>query len=271
VRNLAGAALATLRPVPATVAALKGALEPLLGKPRALQKLVVCGSTTVLEDPELLDPAADLEVCCLHDETPLWAWDLEGNPDAKALEVQGPRLTCPKLQTNYVNVLTREPLRSGRHYIEFVMHNIGDEQWCGLVADAAQAGSRTSGRGLRGWLYYCGRMRSTGSIMDGKGALHAERRAVVEFEKPRPSGDVIGMLIDFDIGAVAFDLNGRLQGACSVPTGQPLYVLTHVDTPRDDVELRKPSLEDAPPENLESLTKSLIDISSGKRLRLPWY
>jgi len=108
---------------------------------------------------------------------------------------------------------------------------------------------------------------SKGDIHDGKGALHAKGRAVKEFQKLRPSGDVIGLLADLEAGAVAFDLNGELQGACAIPTNTPLWLLTHLDRPEDKVELRKPCLADAPPANLESLKGALLDIASGSIMR----
>ena len=55
------------------------------------------------------------------------------------------------------------------------------------------------------------------------------------------------MLVDGDKRILAFALDGRLQGACQVPGAKPLYVLTHVDTPADHVELRKPMLEETAP------------------------
>lgn len=51
-----------------------------------------------------------------------------------------------------------------------------------------------------------------------------------------------------------------------MPGAKPLYVLTHVDTPADHVELRKPMLEDAPQEVLASLTGALLDIEKGEKL-----
>jgi len=270
VKSLAGTVLAEVKPIPNTTLELKVALEELLGRPVALQKLVVSGSMKILSNDETL-AREPLEVLCLHDETPLWTWDLDGNPQKEMLTIEMGRVTCPNLRTDYLNVLTKEPMRSGRHYFEFVMHHIGDEQWCGVVANSKQAGSRVGGRSLTAWTYYCGRMRSHyDSLKDGKGALHAEGRAVVEFAKPQPSGDVIGMLVDLDAGAIAFDLNGELQGACAIPVGQPLWVITHVDTPRDDVELRKPSLVEAAPANLEALSGALLDISKGEELRGGW-
>lgn len=55
------------------------------------------------------------------------------------------------------------------------------------------------------------------------------------------------MLVDGDKRILASALDGRLQGACQVPGAKPLYVLTHVDTPADHVELRKPMLEETAP------------------------
>merc|ERR1719253_1150094 len=104
-------------------------------------------------------------------------------------------------------------------------------------------------------------------IRDGAGALHPEGKAVKEFKKVRPSGDVIGMLADLETGAVAFDLNGELQGACAIPLDRPLWVLTHLDEPDDKVELRKPCLADAPPANLEALKGALLDIAKGQTMR----
>ena len=53
------------------------------------------------------------------------------------------------------------------------------------------AGRRYDGRSLKAWTYYCGRQRrQEGSITDGKGALHANGRAVLEFEKACRPGNV---------------------------------------------------------------------------------
>eukprot|EP00971_Amphidinium_carterae_P183695 3646445-Amphidinium_carterae.1 len=167
---------------------------------------------------------------------------------------------------DFVNVLTKEPIRAGRHYFEFVMHFIGDEQACGVVNDPTQAGPFHNLRMLRAWTYYCGRMRralNAGNIKDGLGALHAKGKAITEFKKLKQSGDVIGMLVDMDRAAVAFSLNGELQGACPIEVDKPLYVITCVDTPKDHVELRKLNLHDAPPSHLQSLEGALLDISTG--------
>lgn len=267
VYNLAGNVLTRVNPIPQDIADLKVIIEHEVGMPCALQKLVKLGDFTPYSDDHRLEADVPFEVSLLRDETPLWSWDLENNPDGDQLEVEGPVVCCPRLRTDYVNVITKEPIRKGIHYFEFVMHYIGDEQSCGLVADPSQAGRTHGLRELTAWTYYPGRMRSTsGSIRDGKGALHAKGKAVKEFAKLKREGDIIGMLVDLERGAVAFSLNGELQGACEVPK-QPLWVLTHVDTPKDVVELRKPCLDDAPPAHLEALQGALIDISQGMSLR----
>jgi len=273
VRNLPGVVLAEVTPIPAQVSLLKTALKEQLGMPQALQKLVKFNDTHVYSDAEALDPTVPYEMLLLKDETPMWTWDLDGNPCKDQIEVDGSVVKCPNLGTDYVNVITKEPVRSGVHYFEFVMHFIGDEQSCGLVADSGQVGERHGLRELRGWTYYPGRMgreSGYGDITDGKGALHAQGRAVKEFKKLKKRGDVIGMLVDLEIGAVAFDLNGELQGACQVPKDTPLWVITHVDTCRDHVELRKPCLDDAPPANLDALKGALLDIEKGVKLNSYW-
>merc|ERR1719215_255425 len=121
---------------------------------------------------------------------------------------------------------------------------------------------------MRAWTYYCGRMGTrSSSIRDGQGALHAEGRAVKEFKKLQQSGDVIGMLVDLDKGAIAFELNGQLQGACPIPTGKPLWVLTHVDRPQDHVDLVKLALQDAPQESIQALSGALLEVRKGEPLR----
>jgi hypothetical protein len=267
VKALSGSPLTDVSPVPATTALLKQTIEAQIGRPAALQKLVLAGSAKILEDQEAL-PQESFDVLCLTDETPMWTWDFDGNPSKDQIQVEGAHLTCPDMRSDYVNVITKEPMRAGRHYFQFVMHHIGDEQWCGVIADPTQAGYRFSGRSMKAWTYYCGRMGSnySSSIRDGNGALHAQGKAVVEFEKLNPSGDVIGMLVDLDLGAIAFDRNGKLQGACPIEK-VPLWVVTHVDTNEDYVELRKPCLDDAPPDNLESLSGALLDITQGLNLR----
>ncbi|CAL1148351.1 unnamed protein product [Cladocopium goreaui] len=263
VTNLAGAVMAELSPVPKSIQEARAEVERASGIPAALQKLVREGQV-LTEDAEL--PEDGCEIICVKDETPMWTWNTE-NPEAKQIEVDGNVVRCPNLCNDFVNVLTREPIRSGIHYFEFVMHKIGDEQWCGVTMMPELAGRRYDGRSLKAWTYYCGRQsRHEGSITDGKGALHANGKAILEFEKACRPGNVINMLVDGDKRILAFALDGRLQGACQVPGAKPLYVLTHVDTPADHVELRKPMLEDAPQEVLASLTGALLDIEKGEKL-----
>lgn len=258
VKDLAGETLAQISPIPATVAQLKQVAMDQSGIPVNLQKIIRDGC--VLEDCEDV-PLDALDLTLLLDETPLYQWDIRGNPDWSQLCVEGSSVQCPELRSDFVNVMTQEPLSKGVHYIQFVMHHIGDEQWCGVVIDKSQAGRACGGRSLRAWSYYCGRQGTArGSLRDGKAALHACGSALKEFAKPRrEGGDVIGMLVDLDVAAVAFDFNGTLQGACAVPR-EPLHVFTHVDTRSDHVELRKPSLEEAPPSNFDALKNALLEV-----------
>merc|ERR1712031_26314 len=97
------------------------------------------------------------------------------NPQLANLQLEGTSiLTCPDLSSDYCTVLTKEPIRSGVHYFEFVMHSIGDEQWCGVTSNPRFFGPRANPRMAKDcWTYYCGRRHSGGGLRDGKGALHA--------------------------------------------------------------------------------------------------
>jgi len=168
------------------------------------------------------------------------------------IDVDGGILKANRLRTNFVNAVTVQPLCSGVHYFLFVMHRIGDEQWCGIVEDKGQAGSHVSGRRLRAWTYYCGRMMMMGfsrnSLKDGQAALHVHGQALMRLQKPRPRGDVIGMFVNLEKSTLAVDMNGSFQGACSIPKGS-FYVLTHVDRRGDHVELQKTDVGEAPDES----------------------
>merc|ERR1719409_1285034 len=108
-----------------------------------------------------------------------------------------------------------------------------------------------------------------GTLRDGKGALQVAGRIVTEFKKLKREGDVIGMLADLDSRAVAFDLNGEFQGAVKLPDEGPMWVITHLDTPRDCVELRKRYLQEAPPAYLEAMKSKLLDVAGAPHI-YPW-
>jgi len=265
VRNACGDVVAEITPIPTLVRDLKEALRVESGVAPALQVLMDAGR--ICEDDDHLPCDEDLELLFLFDDTATYTWDHEGNPDRHFFEVEGSVVRCPSLRRDYCNVLTKEPLSSGLHYIEFHMHHIGDEQWCGLVPRAEVAGTAYGGRYLAGWTYYCGRMGSeSGSLRDGKGALQVAGRIVTEFKKLQPKGDVIGMLADLDSRAVAFDLNGDFQGAVKLPDDGPMWVITHLDTPQDCVELRKRDLQEAPPAHLEAMKNALLDVAGAPRI-----
>merc|ERR1712187_745155 len=86
------------------------------------------------------------------------------------------------------------------------------------------------------------------SLYDGQASLQINGRPCMKLKKLRRSGDVIGIFVDLDEGILAFDLNGDPQGGSCVPKNQALYVMTHLDTTSDWVELRKLSPDDAPAE-----------------------
>jgi hypothetical protein len=252
---MAGEEVLQLACVPSTVGELKKQIADSGYMAVATQQLLRDNCFSVCGDDEVLE-AVDQSFILVEDETPRWYWDHEGNPSKDQLDIQDNVLKCPKMRTDYTNVITREPIQSGMHYFQFHLHHYGDEQWCGLVPDKLFVGSAHALAipSKEGWMYYTGR---------GSGALEGLGRRLKEAEHITRSGNVIGMLVDCDAGSVAFDLNGRVQGACELPKNQQLWVLTHVDTSQDHVELRKPSLIDAPPDNLEALKGALLDVSRG--------
>lgn len=269
IMKLSGEVLVTVAPVPNTILEVKQAVFESTSIPMALQNLISSDSNTTHADDEKLDTTQNHSMLLVTSETPLFTWDIENNPGCADLQCEGTSvLTCPNLRTDFCTVLTKEPIRRGIHYFEFVMHAIGDEQWCGVTSDPNLKGPRANPRMARAcWTYYCGRRHDSGNLRDGRGALHAPAHAVAQF-KQVAQGDIIGMLVDMDKGALAFDLNGELQGACPVDTGEPLYCLTQPDEAGDKIELKKPSLQDAPPANLEALSGALLDITQdGKVLR----
>lgn len=258
IRNLAGSELAKFDNIPSDVGELKQRIAEYNGMPAALQKLMREDGFAVCEDGEALERNGQSFIL-VRDETPLWYWDSD-NPARSQLDIEASVVKCPRLRTDYANVLTREPVVAGLHYFEFHLHHYGDEQWCGLTPDKDMAGTEHSKAvpSKTGWMYYTGR---------GTGALEALGHHLKQLEfVGRSDSHVIGMLVDCDGGAVAFDLNGKIQGACEIPKNTPLWLLTHVDTTRDHVELRKPSLEDAPPAHFDALKDALLDVSGGTRM-----
>jgi len=174
-------------------------------------------------------------------------WDTAGNPDRRFLSGDGNIVEFPSdARANFCTVMTAKPVRRGAHFFEFIMHHVGDEQWCGVTTDRIQAGRLVSGRKLDGWSYYAGRRQYDPPPPGGVAALHVNRQVVQQFEQVR-SGDVIGMLLNAKKRAVAFLRNGQLQGTCQLPAmRKPLYLFTHLDASGDAVELRNPPLSEAP-------------------------
>lgn len=254
VRSLAGSVIAHVDPAPENVELLRKEIEARCGIPAAVQKLM--RGTQVLSGGQLLTeyqgPARDLTL--VVDECPLFSWDFEGNPNSALLGgsrhevyVRGMRLR------DQVNVVTQAPITCGAHFFEFIMHTIGDEQWCGITPQCAHA---SCGERDEGCFYYSGRRSGC------RGALHAPKEGYCQLdsvERPQyarvDSGDSIGMLLDVDTGAVVFLLNGKVQGACRVPR-QPWLLTTSLEADRDHLELRKSPVPEAPDEALTLLRQS---------------
>jgi len=262
VYNLAGEEIIrqSLLPDGLILGELKAAIQAKHNVPVALQKLIVPGQDAT--DKFVFSESIDVSL--IVDETSLWSWDLAKNPDKDLLKGQGGDIVYEDGRYDYINVVTQEPVSQGRHFFELKMHQIGDEQVCGVVQDSSQAGHRYGIRSLLSWSYYCGRRPrgwGGGSLIDGKASLHANGYAVTQFDMVS-DGDVIGMLLDVDRGALVFMLNGKLQGACEVPR-EPLYINTHLDAKGDRVELTKPPLEEVPQEALDALEGPFLCAEEG--------
>mmetsp|Transcript_57764 Transcript_57764/g.161118 ORF Transcript_57764/g.161118 Transcript_57764/m.161118 type:complete len:266 (+) Transcript_57764:81-878(+) len=241
-------------PLPANARELRKRVEEQCGIQKEFLRFLH-GGAVLTEDDSL--EAAEAGITLVVDDSAMFLWDTQKNPDSNQLEVDGPHVRCPNLMNDYVNVCTQAPLLSGTHYVEFVMHCKGDEQWCGVVPDKALGwGKRVSGHSSEfvGCFYYCGRRSNPGALqIPGPRGRRPSLESVCD-------GDIIGLAVDCDARTMAFSRNGTVQAACAVPDG-PLYLLTHVDTPIDHVELRRLTLEDAPPKLLEALAGPLT--SSG--------
>eukprot|EP00929_Paragymnodinium_shiwhaense_P066814 TRINITY_DN33564_c0_g1_i1.p2 TRINITY_DN33564_c0_g1~~TRINITY_DN33564_c0_g1_i1.p2 ORF type:complete len:270 (+),score=59.22 TRINITY_DN33564_c0_g1_i1:123-932(+) len=255
VNTMVGENVATFDEVPATVEDLKQLLEERSGISAVLQQLLTESGEPAQDDEAL--QAGEHTFILVHDDRPQYFWDQKGNPAGDQIVVNENIVTCERLRSDYCNVLTQQPIVTGMHYFEFHLHNYQDEQWCGLVQDKKMVGkaSDVAVPSKQGWMYYTGRR---------KGAIEAQGRHLKEAEFVPREDSVLGMLVDCDEGAVAWDLNGKPQGACEIPKQTPLWLLTHVDTPSDHVELRKVSLETAPPAHFDALKNSLLELSEGK-------
>eukprot|EP00812_Abedinium_dasypus_P008650 NODE_2397_length_943_cov_252.629505.p2 GENE.NODE_2397_length_943_cov_252.629505~~NODE_2397_length_943_cov_252.629505.p2 ORF type:complete len:307 (-),score=75.62 NODE_2397_length_943_cov_252.629505:6-842(-) len=249
VRDVAGHTILSLAALPASVSELHNLIAKLRGTIRALQRLVLGGRVLECGREDFLSEPVPVEIVLVIDETPLWCWDIRGHPCASTLAGEGATVHFADGRYDYVNVITCEPVRGGVHFFEFVMHQVGDEQWCGVAADVGRAGAYDASD--QGWFYYAGRRTWRRGALE----MDRERNRVQRFEHV-VSGDVIGLLLDADRGRLAFTLNGRVQGACAVPR-VPLYLSTTLDVEGDCVELRKPALRDAPAGALERLEGQL--------------
>ncbi|CAK0822227.1 unnamed protein product [Prorocentrum cordatum] len=256
VRSLAGGLIARVDPAPESVELLKGEIEARCGISAAVQKLM--RGTQVLSGglllTELQGPPQDLTL--VVDECPLFSWDIQGNPNRSLLGGGGHEVHFADEAVDYVNVVTQAPISRGTHLFEFVMHEIGDEQWCGITPDATRAGYRGCDEGC---FYYSGRRSSF------RGALHAPRERQCRLDNngwPQYArvnrGDSIGMLLDVDTGAIVFLLNGEVQGGCRVPPQQPWLLTTSLDAEGDRLELRKRPVPDAPDDALVVLQQDML-------------
>jgi len=240
-----------------TVADLKSFIQEHLGVPPQEQKMLI-GRKPLQEDTKAVEEYGVKDGTLLtllvvevpKEEKDMTTWDVEGNSRHEQLTGSGCLLTCPSLKQDYISVVTKAPIVKGRHYFQFIMHRIMDEEWVGVTPLPQQANSNPYPTSLNGYIYYCGRMQS-GSTGGGLHFMNNDSGAVSKFPAPKtkPSGDVIGMAIDLDKGKIAFDLNGAYVGGGSIPI-EPLWIITTVDRPEDSIEVQKRPLSEIPEKSL---------------------
>jgi len=180
-------------------------------------------------------PAGEATVEALVSETSesaMLMWDYENNPGKEYFRVEGNTVTYLDGAPDYCNVLSASPITAGRHAFKFVMHKIGDEQWCGVTSDLSLAGTRTSLRQrAQCWTYYCGRRNGN------EGMLSVEEEETKELEHIK-DGDIIGIIIDFNQRMLEFSRNGEFQASCEFRSDvKQLYLITELDSCNDRVEL----------------------------------
>ena len=179
VRNLAGDLLLEMESE--SMVHLKQKVSEVCGVPEALLKVVkdneALGNLPDLEEIAVTDEVVELML--LVDDSPCYSWDIAGNPDSEFLKSGASEVvefvnpdTC--LHPDYVNVLSQSPIEKGVHFVEFIMHSLQDEQWCGVTFCASRAGRR--GEHAPGVYYYCGRRSS------GQGHLDVLHESVLAIE-----------------------------------------------------------------------------------------
>merc|ERR1719424_939902 len=103
-RALSGEVFVELRPVPATIADVKAAVEASKDVPSALQKVMF--GDEVLEDGYKFD-GTSMDLTFVFDESPLFSWDIKSNPDSRLLAGGGSTVSYGHGKYDYVNVLSQ--------------------------------------------------------------------------------------------------------------------------------------------------------------------
>ena len=184
---------------------------------------------------ELLEQGTASKYQLMKTDRVVVEWDLEGNPDNQFLELDSKTNAISYLEgaPDYCIVLSVKPITKGRKSFHFVMHKIGDEQWCGVTADKSVAGcARSLRKRSRCWTYYCGSRHHD----KGRVTVETEEKDEVKHVK---DGDTIGLVVDFGTRTLQFSLNDQPQATCNFPSDvSELYLVTELDYTDDCVELR---------------------------------
>eukprot|EP00929_Paragymnodinium_shiwhaense_P010828 TRINITY_DN11580_c0_g1_i4.p1 TRINITY_DN11580_c0_g1~~TRINITY_DN11580_c0_g1_i4.p1 ORF type:complete len:981 (+),score=223.55 TRINITY_DN11580_c0_g1_i4:200-3142(+) len=212
------------------------------------------------------DSASDSDEEEPQETEQLAIWNVAGNPDRRLLNHDNGKLTLVggAIFVSFCNVVTTESIRNGTHYFELVVHELSEDMWFGLTGEDTQAGARVAGTNLRAWSYYSGRGKAelTPRRRDG-GCLVVNKKVEQQWTR-LASGDVLRLAVDADRRCAAFSVNDHLQGAFVLPAerGQkiPLFLLVHLQTAGDVVQLKPLPPHEVPAQMQEALTVvALVD------------
>eukprot|EP00416_Gambierdiscus_australes_P019619 CAMPEP_0171066964 /NCGR_PEP_ID=MMETSP0766_2-20121228/7723_1 /TAXON_ID=439317 /ORGANISM="Gambierdiscus australes, Strain CAWD 149" /LENGTH=252 /DNA_ID=CAMNT_0011523171 /DNA_START=80 /DNA_END=838 /DNA_ORIENTATION=+ len=233
IKRLAGGQDLRLDCVPHHVGELKQLIAKRGFMPVALQRILREDTFAECADDVALESRSHA-FYLVQDDTPLWHWDLDGNPARAELYIDRSSVKFLGPRTAHVNVVTQEPVAAGEHLFAFHIRSYGEELWCGLTHDKDVAGPTADGA------VPCGRSAWTYRTGLGKGALEVFGIHQKDLAFVGHTNNVIGMRVDCEQGRVVFDLNGFVQGRCEIPKSTPLWVFAHLGASSDHVELRKP-------------------------------
>eukprot|EP00930_Biecheleria_cincta_P083384 TRINITY_DN72968_c0_g1_i1.p1 TRINITY_DN72968_c0_g1~~TRINITY_DN72968_c0_g1_i1.p1 ORF type:complete len:269 (+),score=35.57 TRINITY_DN72968_c0_g1_i1:43-849(+) len=255
VRTLAGLQVAQVLG-PILVSELKRAVTKSSGTPAALQKLVR-GDQVLHDNQEIPGGPPDVQFVLFYQ--PCCEWDVDRHPNSEQLQIRenGARDAQGSVPSG-VPIMTQEPLTSGVHFFEVVIHQDGNPpESIGLMTANAKAKLYKVRQpwekppsqnfwDMKVALNHKGEVTTSGT-MKAKACAY----------RPR---DVVGILVHIDIGAAIIMVNNAVQACCALSAGAPLHVACLMDKRPcgSHVELQELSTDQAPSNAMQALVGPLL-------------